>query len=75
MRPEPDSPHRETPPRAPLSFRVGVVGHRPNRLKGAELALLAERLHEVLDQVGSAVRELQRTPRRSVRTPRRPCGR
>src|ERR1043166_715883 len=36
------------PPRAPLAFRVGVVGHRPARLKHANLDLLAETLHDIL---------------------------
>jgi hypothetical protein len=41
----------KSPPRARLAFRVGVVGHRPNRLKNADLARLGELIHEILDTV------------------------
>jgi hypothetical protein len=40
-----------TPPRAPLAFRVGVVGHRPNRLKEANLKQLAESISTILSAV------------------------
>lgn len=36
------SDSRHGPPRAPLAFRVGIVGHRPNRLGDADLVQLAE---------------------------------
>jgi len=48
------SPPR-SPPKAPLAFRVGIVGHRPNRLGQADLPLLAQRLREILAAVRSAV--------------------
>lgn len=55
-----DLPRRNSPPRAPLTLRVGVVGHRLNRLEQAELPLLGQRLHEVLDLIRTAVTEFQR---------------
>ena len=45
------------PPRSRLAFRVGTVGHRPNRLKQADLAKLAQVLHDVLDFVRKTVLE------------------
>jgi hypothetical protein len=39
---------RSAPPQAPLAFRVGVVGHRPNRLQKADLAALTGVLREIL---------------------------
>jgi hypothetical protein len=42
-----------TPPKPPLAFRVGIVGHRPNRLKQADLG----RLGEVIRQTLVAVQE------------------
>jgi hypothetical protein len=38
-----------------LTFRVGVVGHRPNRLKHADMQILASRLNAVLDAIRSEV--------------------
>lgn len=46
---------RTSPPRARLTFRVGVVGHRPNRLQQADLAVLSEVLQHVLVEVKAAV--------------------
>jgi hypothetical protein len=46
---------RQSPPHARLAFRVGVVGHRPNRLKDADLAQLGEMIYEVLDAVRAEV--------------------
>jgi hypothetical protein len=45
------------PPRAGIAFRVGVVGHRPDRLPPteAELARLRERIGEALAAVTGAV--------------------
>ena len=48
------------PPRAPLAFRVGVVGHRPNRLRQADLNQLTTTLRQLLEIVKTAVDELQR---------------
>src|SRR5437867_3474827 len=44
-----------TPPRAPLAFRVGVVGHRPNRLAQANLDQLAAVLRAILNTVKEEV--------------------
>ena len=63
------SPHRsigaiiQSPPRAPLAFRVGVVGHRPNRLGSADLGQLASVLNTILGIVRHEVAETkQRNP-------------
>ncbi len=45
-----------SPPKPPLTFRVGVVGHRPNRLQGADLSRLGEVIGEILGAVEKAVR-------------------
>lgn len=42
------APH---PPKPRLAFRVGVVGHRPTRLKAADLPALSHRIGEVLTAV------------------------
>ena len=49
------------PPRARLALRVGVVGHRPNRLPGDEatLAALRARIAEVLRAVRDEVARFQ----------------
>ena len=50
-----------TPPRARLAFRVGVVGHRPNRLSddAAVLAAMRRRIAEVLRAVKEGVAGFQ----------------
>ena len=50
----PDASHCH-PPRARAAFRVGVVGHRPNRLKQADLPALQSLLRNVLELVQSSV--------------------
>ncbi len=50
-----------SPTKAPLAFRIGVVGHRPNRLKEANLGQLAELLGNVLKEVKSAVEAFARS--------------
>jgi hypothetical protein len=47
-----------SPPRAPIAFRVGVVGHRPNRLptEPASLKQIADLIGVVLAQVRDEVR-------------------
>jgi hypothetical protein len=40
-----------TPPRAPLAFRIGVVGHRLNRLDNNKLDLLAATMSTILNAV------------------------
>jgi hypothetical protein len=51
-----------SPPRAPVAFRVGVVGHRPNRLPTdtASLARITALLKDVLVTVDEAVRAFAR---------------
>lgn len=48
---------RQRPPRPQLAFRVGVVGHRPNRLSPEKLPELYEVVAWVLAQTKSAVEE------------------
>jgi hypothetical protein len=36
------------PPKTRLTFRIGVVGHRPNRLQDADLGMLQHRIHALL---------------------------
>lgn len=60
---------RRSPPRAALAFRVGIVGHRPNRLGRADLPLLGECLREILAAVREGVSAFQRThPKRYAPT-------
>ena len=49
----------ESPPRAGLTFRVGIVGHRPNRLPtdAARLDQLRLTIRTILTEVQAAVRE------------------
>lgn len=56
------SPHLTSPPRARLAFRVGIVGHRPNRLANADLPRLAELTREILSTVRTVVSAFQSTP-------------
>ena len=46
-----------SPPRARLAFRVGVVGHRPNRLEQADLDSLGRLIRKVLLEVRWTVDE------------------
>ncbi|HEY1559648.1 MAG TPA: hypothetical protein VGF71_02025 [Caulobacteraceae bacterium] len=52
------------PPRAGIAFRVGIVGHRPDRLPANEdaLAEIRQRIAEVLEAVANAVTECARGP-------------
>lgn len=49
----------EAPPRARIAFRVGVVGHRPNKLPKTDAALesIRARITEVLGAVTKTVRD------------------
>jgi hypothetical protein len=47
-------------------FRVGVVGHRPDRLQSADLQQLAAQLRSVLGAIRSEVSRLGRSRRRRV---------
>ncbi len=52
----------KTPPKARLTFRVGVVGHRPNRLPadGVRRAQLQTLLNDILGRVATAVEAFRR---------------
>lgn len=50
-----DRPPHEQPPRAPCAFRVGVVGHRPDRLQRARLEDLGELVETLLKKVKEEV--------------------
>ena len=52
---------QNSPPPARLAFRVGVVGHRPNRLQNADLTRLGELIHEILHAVQTVVGNFQAT--------------
>jgi len=54
-------PARPVPPRARIAFRVGVVGHRPDRLPGDQAGLDAvrERIGQVLSAVARSVQAFQ----------------
>lgn len=45
-----------SPPKPSLAFRVGVVGHRPNRLHDANLPRLEQVIREILQAVQEEVR-------------------
>jgi len=46
------------PPRTILSVRVGVTGHRPDRLQEANMDVMAERIRDVLGNIQKSVTEL-----------------
>jgi hypothetical protein len=48
------------PKKPRLAFRVGVIGHRPDRLGGADLACLSRRIREILETIRAAVEEFGR---------------
>ena len=49
------APSAGTPPKAPIAFRVGVVGHRPDRLGAADLPVLGNVVERLLREVRCAV--------------------
>ena len=53
-----------TPPKARATFRIGVVGHRPNRLPedATRLDLLRATLRTILEHAKASVGEVARTP-------------
>ena len=57
------TPHSGSPPRARLTFRVGIVGHRPNRLPTHEVGreAIRARLAQVLEAAKAAVTAFQAT--------------
>lgn len=46
-----------SPHKPPLAFRVGIVGHRPNRLLNADMDKLGGVIRDILQVVDAAVRE------------------
>jgi hypothetical protein len=50
---------RTTPPVVPLALRVGVVGHRPDRLQQANLGKLSGIIGEILDTIKTGVFRFQ----------------
>ncbi len=65
----------KSPPKARLTFRVGVVGHRPNRLPGdaARQAQLRAILGDILEQVRTAVEAFKHhSPLASLYAPAEP---
>jgi hypothetical protein len=54
----------DSPPRADLVYRVGVVGHRPKRLAAANCEQLAAVIGHILDAVVAAVNEFEASPER-----------
>jgi hypothetical protein len=64
-------PGRTTPPRPVIAFRVGVVGHRPDRLPAEDAGLAAVRgaIAQVLEAVSSSVRRFAAGPGAALYAP------
>lgn len=45
------------PPKVPLVFRVGMVGHRPNRLSNADYTILGSVMRDILKSIKDSVTE------------------
>ncbi len=60
-----------SPPQVPLAFRVGVIGHRPNRLPHdpEALAALQERLSQVLELVRQRATQFRSSPAAELYAP------
>lgn len=43
------------PPKPSLSFRVGILGHRPDRLSKAEFDILSDRVRRILSEIKTVV--------------------
>lgn len=54
-----DAIRLNSPPKAPLAFRVGIVGHRPDRLTHADLPMLAVVMRGLLTTIALEVRAFQ----------------
>ena len=50
-----------SPPRPPLAFRVGVVGHRPNRLANADINQLNQVLKTILSGIKNKIQSFSKT--------------
>ena len=63
-----------SPPRAPLAFRVGIVGHRPNRLPADQAGqeAIQSRLATVLAAVKSALQSFASSPDAALYSPEPP---
>jgi len=53
---------QKSPPRARPAFRVGVVGHRLNRLQNADIGQLGDLIYEILHAVQVEVEEFAASP-------------
>jgi hypothetical protein len=49
----------ESPPKARLTVRVGVTGHRPNGLNKADIGVLGDKVKEILKHVSDVAREVK----------------
>src|SRR4051794_40488375 len=58
MRPMAQSPASKHPPRPRLTLRVGVTGHRPNKLQGPTVARIARQLPQVFAAIEQAVTKI-----------------
>jgi len=54
-------PPLTSPPRPELAFRVGIVGHRPNRLKEADMEKLGLLLYDMLNAIKESVLSFKST--------------
>lgn len=57
--PSPPHPH---PPRPRLTVRVGVAGHRWDKIKRTDAKAIQERFHQVFDMVEKVVHEVRTAP-------------
>jgi hypothetical protein len=48
-------PPEQHPPKPRLTLRVGITGHRPNKLKGDDVLLVASRLDDVMKAIDRVV--------------------
>jgi hypothetical protein len=49
--------HQTGPPIAPLAFRVGIVGHRPDRLESSSLPILKDLMGSILKAIKDGVEQ------------------
>ncbi len=50
------------PPKVRLAIRVGVTGHRPNRLAGADYTVLRQRIRQALERVRDVAHQTSADP-------------
>jgi hypothetical protein len=58
MKQHPPEPH---PPKPRLTLRVGVTGHRPNKLSSEQIPRITEQLREVMAAIDRVVESIYRT--------------